>query len=54
MRMLLLKKSIKFDLSEQLTYKKIGSKSLSTNELWTIYFQTGYLTIDKSDASGIS
>ena len=47
MKSLLLGKSIKFELSEELTFRKIMMKSITLDELWTLYFQTGYLTIDQ-------
>lgn len=47
MKDLLLGKSIYFELSEGLTYRKIGQKSVSLEELFTLYFHTGYLTIDQ-------
>jgi len=47
MKGLLLGKSVKFNLSQQLTFRKILMKSVTLNELWTLYFHTGYLTTDQ-------
>jgi len=49
MQILLLGKSITCQLTNQLSYRQIAMKTIKIDDLWTLYFQTGYLTIDRSD-----
>ena len=49
MKNLLLGKDITFMVSNHLTLRKILMKSLTIDELWTLNFHTGYLTISEYD-----